>query len=261
MTPHTPRPLAGRTSNDVCVVIPVHNEVCTIGSVVLAARRHCERVLVVDDGSTDDSARAAELAGARVIRQGRRRGKGAALRKGLQTAFAGRVSAGGATRPNAALLMDGDGQHQPQEIPRFLALFGVGADFIVGDRSATWSAMPRTRLWTNRLMTCALRPFLHFGLHDSQCGFRLVSADLWARLSIESDHYEIESETLLAASRNGVRPVYVTVTTHYGGERSKIRPLVDSFRFLRLLARSLLHGDVALNQANSEPMGIGRAHG
>ena len=100
----------------VLALVPGYEEGPRIGSVVEAARRHLE-VLVVDDGSTDDTAAAAEAAGARVLRQVPNQGKGAALRAGFRLA----LDEGW----DAVLTLDADGQHDPDEIPRFVAAFGA----------------------------------------------------------------------------------------------------------------------------------------
>lgn len=185
---------------------------------------------MVDDGSRDGSARAALAAGALVLRHEERRGKGAALRSGLDAALAD-------ARFEAALLLDGDGQHRWEEIPRFVEAFARGAELVVGDRTRGLDAMPIARRLTNRVMTRLLRPLVGAGVRDSQCGFRLVSARLYRRLALSSLHFDLESELLIAAHRAGAVAVHVPVSVLYRGERSKIRVVPDAWRFARLLLR------------------------
>lgn len=125
----------------IAAVIPVHNEAAAIRAVVHGVRDHLRDVFVVDDGSTDESARLAAGAGARVISLGRRRGKGAALLAGLGRAWTAGFS--------AAVMLDGDGQHLPEEIPRFVDAWEGGAELVLGDRSAGFARMPRLRRWAN----------------------------------------------------------------------------------------------------------------
>jgi glycosyltransferase involved in cell wall biosynthesis len=199
-------------------------------------------VIVVDDGSRDGSARCAREAGATVLRHERRRGKGAAIRTGIARALDGSPPA------DAVLLLDGDGQHLPEEIPRLVERFAAGARFVAGDRSAELGRMSLLRRLTNRAMTWTLNVlFLARAarLGDSQCGFRLLAADLCRALALRADHFEVESEILVCAHRLGeaIVTVPVSVAPRHDASRpgsrsrSKIRPLPDTVRFLWLLAR------------------------
>ncbi|HZN57341.1 MAG TPA: glycosyltransferase family 2 protein [Planctomycetota bacterium] len=218
--------------SNVCAVIPAHEEAAAIARVVRGAIHLLGSVIVVDDGSTDGSAELARREGALVIRWARRRGKGAALRHGLGEAFARGF--------DAAVTLDADGQHLPQEIPRFLEAYQRGADLVLGDRSEGFALMPVARRAANLALTAALRPFVGPDLKDSQCGFRLITARLYASMRLACEHFDLETEVLLAAARLEVRPVHVRVSTVYGGERSKIRPIADGGRFVRLLVRAAL---------------------
>jgi glycosyltransferase involved in cell wall biosynthesis len=210
----------------------MHDEVAAIAETVAGALRFSTAVVVVDDGSRDGSGEAALRAGAELLRHDKRRGKGAALRSGLSKAAAREP-------PFAAfILLDGDGQHLPAEMPRLLAAFAEGAELVIGDRSADFGAMPLLRRLTNRLMTRLLRPLAGSDLRDSQCGFRLLGAALWRRLELRAEHFDIESEMLIAAFRAGARRAQVPVSVAPRRGASKIRPLADGWRFLALLCRS-----------------------
>jgi glycosyltransferase involved in cell wall biosynthesis len=213
------------------VVIPVHDEARTVARIVEGALRHVRLAFVVDDGSCDGSAEEALRAGARVMTWTRRRGKGAALRAGLDWAFAEAQA--------AAVTLDGDGQHLASEIPRFLAAHASGARLVVGDRSAEFGRMPIARRTANRVLTAALRPLAGPGLRDSQCGFRLISAGVWRSLATRCEHFDFESEVLIAARRAGIEVVQVPVSVVYGTERSKIRVGADSARFVAMAIRAV----------------------
>ena len=243
----------------VCAIIPVLDEMLTIADVVRGARAHCDEVIVVDDGSRDDSGRCAAKAGALVVRHKRRHGKGDALRTGAKRALQLRTP-DGERRFDALLFLDGDGQHETEQIPRFLESFERGSCLVVGDRSREFTLMSRSRRLTNLAMTCVLRRlFLPSGCtpHDSQCGFRLISVDTWRALSPTCSHFDFESEMLVQACRLGFRPSAVPVSVRPRRGRSKIRPVRDTWRFLRLIARLSRsggrNGDVVLS--------MGDAHG
>ena len=159
------------------VVIPAHNEGPRIGRVVAAAVRHMP-VLVVDDGSSDDTAAVAAAAGAQVIRQEPNQGKGAALRAG----FAAAIAEGA----EAVITLDGDGQHDPSEIPAFLGLYarrsigGLPTELIVGRRS--FRRMPPVRRIANWLGTVTLSAAVGRWVHDNQSGYRLIGRRLMAAM-------------------------------------------------------------------------------
>jgi len=208
------------------VVIPCANEAVTISALVSDVRRILPAVIVVDDGSQDETAARAEHAGAEVIQHQRSRGKGAALRTGLKQAV---------TRGfDWALVMDGDGQHSAEDIPALLAAAARSdADLVVGNRMGNALQMPWLRRRVNLWMSRALSRAAGVELPDSQCGFRLVRLGAWSALSLKTDHFEFESEMLLAFVARGYAVRFVPVQVIYGGERSKIRPWRDTVRWLR----------------------------
>ncbi len=223
---------------ECAAVIPCLNEEKTIGSVVLSVREHLPHVLVVDDASSDRSRRAAETAGARVVRHEQSRGKGAALTTGWTRA-----------RQDGfrwALSLDGDGQHSAADIPLFFAQAEREAvTLVVGNRMGMASEMPWVRRCVNRWMSKHLSKMACQPLPDSQCGFRLMSLESWSRLTIQTTHFEIESEILLAFITAHERVSFVPIRVIYAGEVSKIHPLRDTVRWLRWRrqARRLFTGE------------------
>jgi hypothetical protein len=169
------------------VVIPCFNEGASIAPLVAAARRQFPRVLVVDDGSTDDTAARAQSAGAQVVSHAKNLGKGAALRTGLSQA-----------RQQGfewAFTLDGDGQHAPDDMPAFLECAGqTGALLVVGNRMPNARAIPWLRRQVNRWMSRQLSRRAGRPLPDSQCGFRLIHLATWAALPLQTEHFEVESE-------------------------------------------------------------------
>lgn len=191
-------------------------------------------VIVVDDGSNDGTAERAEAAGALVLRHACPRGKGAALTTGLREAH--RLGF------HFALLLDGDGQHAPADIPAFFQCCRqTNAELIVGNRMNRSEQMPWLRRVVNRWMSRHLSKLAGRLLPDSQCGFRLVHLATWAGLSVQAEHFEIESEMLLAFVDAGARLEFVPIQVIYRSEQSKIHPWRDTWRWLRWLRRWRTH--------------------
>jgi glycosyltransferase involved in cell wall biosynthesis len=208
------------------VVIPCLNEAATIESLVKEIRRSLPQVIVVDDGSVDGTAAAAGQAGAEVIRHDRNQGKGASLASGLRRASERNLT--------WALTMDGDGQHSPADIPLFLrAATQHRAALVVGNRLAEPNGMPRVRLFVNRWMSRQLSRRSGQPLPDSQCGFRLVQLRAWSQLRLETAHFEVESEMLLAFVAAGLPVGFVPIQVIYKSSQSKIHPLIDTWRWFR----------------------------
>ena len=209
---------------DVVAVIPAYQCAATIGDVVRGVRRHLERVVVVDDGSTDATAAEAEAAGAQVERLAQNRGKGEALLHGIATALA--------LEPAAVLLLDGDAQHDPADVPAFLAAWDAGAgDLLIGSRMGCDSAaIPRERYWANRIGSRILSWMTGWDIEDSQSGYRLLSADLLRRLPMASRGYAVESEMLIKAANRKARLAQVPIRVIYEGNTSHYRPILDTTR-------------------------------
>jgi len=211
----------------VCVaVIPCLNEEAAIGSVVEGVRGYLPRVVVVDDGSTDKTAKAARHAGATVLAQSVSAGKGAALQAGWSWAVANGF--------DWALCLDGDGQHSPNDIPNFFATAErTSASLVVGNRMQNAARMPAVRRCVNRLMSWQLSLLAGQPLPDSQCGFRLMNLRHWAALAIAGCHFEIESEVLFQFARAGLKIEFVSIEVIYKQEQSKIHPWKDAVRWLK----------------------------
>ena len=208
------------------VVIPCVNEAETIFDLVSSIRSILPNVIVVDDGSVDDTRARAAKAGAEVIRHECGRGKGAALNAGWRCA---------AERGfKWALAMDGDGQHAPRDIPAFLAAAGQGnVDLVVGNRMANADLMPWLRRKVNRWMSRKLSAVAGMDLPDSQCGFRLMRLDAWRTLSLKTEHFEVESEVLLGFVQRHYAVRFVPIQVIYKNEQSKIHPVRDTVRWFR----------------------------
>jgi len=207
-------------------VIPCLNEAAAIGKVVGGVRGHLPHVWVVDDGSTDATAKEAEAAGATVLRHDVPQGKGAALQDGWRA-----VRTAGF---DWALTLDGDGQHATEDIPAFLEFVDrTGARLVSGNRMNNTRRMPPVRRLVNWWMSRQLSRVAETALPDTQCGFRLMNLSDWAALPVKASHFEIESEILIEFARAGHRIGFVPIQVIYSDERSKINPLRDTIRWFR----------------------------
>ena len=217
--------LAGMTRSLNCVaVIPCHNEAAVIGALVGAVREAVENVIVIDDGSTDRTATEARSAGAKVVIQSKRSGKGSSLLAGWTAARAAGF--------DWAITLDGDGQHSPRNIPAFLGTAeATGAPLVIGNRMASPDSMPRLRQWTNRWLSRKISELTGRDLPDTQCGFRLVHLPTLAAVPLKAQHFEIESEMIFQFALHGREIGFVPIDVIYASERSKIRPLTDTVRW------------------------------
>ena len=216
-------------------LVPAYREAGRIGCVVRGVLAHLGTCLVVDDGSPDATAEEARAAGAIVLRHATNLGKGRALQTGFR-----RVAEQGA---DGAVCLDGDGQHDPAEIPKFLARLQAEApDIILGTRRFS-AHMPRVRRLTNRFTSEVVSRLAGTRIHDSQSGYRYVSVRAWDLARPRTASYDAESEFLIRAGRRGLVIAEVPVATIYGEERSKINPFVEPLRFLRLALRYIIGMD------------------
>ncbi len=219
----------------IVALIPGYQEGPRIAAVVEAARRHLP-VVVVDDGSTDDTAVQAEAAGAIVLVQRPNAGKGAALRAGFRHA----LEHGAA----AVVTLDADGQHDPAEIPAFLAAFeATHAELIIGRRD--FGSMPPVRRLSNTLGGWVFSAAVGRRVADNQSGYRLIGRRLMTAL-LDSDEpgFEFEVEMIARCIALGLPIADVPIRTIYAGEPSHIRPWRHFTEFLRVSrdARRIVKG-------------------
>jgi glycosyltransferase involved in cell wall biosynthesis len=215
-------------------VIPAFNEARSIATLVRGICPSVDRVIVVDDGSTDGTAERARAAGADVVVHEANRGKGRAVRTGLARVFGGDFT--------HVLLLDGDMQHLPEEAPALLAeAERSGADVVLGQRRFERDRMPASRYHANRIGSRVLSWFVGVPVRDTQCGFRVFRVDALRPLRLTATGYEIETEMLVKVRRRGGRVATVPVTAVYAGQTSKLRPVPDTTRtcFLAVYYRFL----------------------
>jgi len=217
-----------------CVIIPGFNTAGTIGPLVRQIRQLHLDVVVVNDGSTDDTAHDATEAGALVISHLKNQGKGMALRTG----FAFALQAG----YDAVVTLDSDGQHDPQDIPQLLeAAERPHGAIVIGHRVMDDASMPLLRLWTNRVMSGIVSWLTGQQIPDSQCGFRVIRRRVLETIQLSTRRFDGETELLLAAAHDGWAVTSMPIRTIYTKRHaSHIHPLWDGVRFARLVLKHLL---------------------
>jgi glycosyltransferase involved in cell wall biosynthesis len=210
----------------ILALIPAYNESRRIAPVIAGARAHLP-VLVVDDGSADDTARIAAEMGADVLRQNPNQGKGAALRAGFRRAQE--------LGFDAVVTLDADGQHDPAEIPPFLRAFEeLSADLVIGARD--FRQMPPVRRFSNTVGRWLLSAALGQHVRDNQSGYRLISRRLAeALLASDEQGFEFEVEMLVTCVRREYRLEWVPIRTIYAGQASHIRAGQHVAGFLRMV--------------------------
>ena len=222
--------------SDVAALIPAYEAGKTVADVVAGVRAHVARVIVVDDGSRDDTAARAEAAGAEVLRHPENAGKGAAILTGFRA-----LAADGIAR---ALTMDADGQHLASEVSILLAASDAApAAIVVGVRRKEGHTIRPINRFGNWIADQLLRLIAGRTLPDTQSGFRIYPVAETLALGAQGTRYDFETEVLLRAAQRGMPLVGIPVAVHYPpvAERvSHYRPGRDTIRIIETVIRVLL---------------------
>jgi glycosyltransferase involved in cell wall biosynthesis len=220
------------------VVVPAFNEAATIRDVVAGVLRHVSVVIVVDDGSTDGTADAVAGLPVTVLRNARNLGKAACIWLGAQEAIQR-----GAT---AIITIDGDGQHDPVDLPLLLdAHRAAKGSIVIGSRLHARTAIPVARYRANRFANFWISWAAGYPIVDTQSGYRVYPAAVLAQVAVPHDRaasFVFESEILIAAARAGVTAICVPVTVTYTdiARASHFRPVIDIARIALMVAARLL---------------------
>jgi glycosyltransferase involved in cell wall biosynthesis len=203
-----PRVLAG---------IAAYNEARYVGTVVLQARQYVDEVIVVDDGSTDNTAKVAQLAGATVVRHAENRGKGAAIQSILAEAKR--------RNPDVLVLLDADAQHDPNEIPLLIKPISEGSDLIIGSREAQEDKTPRYRRIGKQVIFRSSRLASRTHIYDSESGFRALSPKAINELDLKENGFAIESEMITRAADKNLKITEVPISNIYTTDGSTLNPI------------------------------------
>jgi glycosyltransferase involved in cell wall biosynthesis len=218
----------------VCVLIPAYNAQWTLGSVLKKIRSLEIDIIVVDDGSLDETKKIISASGVHLLEHPFNRGKGAALRTGFQYILQKDYK--------VVITLDADGQHDPSEIPPLLKIFqSVNPDILIVSRAAEFAKMTFLRRFWNRLGGKAVSRLCHSDITDSQSGFRLMRADVLREIDLSTSRFETELELLIKACKKGASVLSVPLSSQKidGTGSSHFRPVVDTWSVCKLFLRSL----------------------
>lgn len=214
-----------------CAVIPALNEEKYILGVIEEVKAQGIDPIVIDDGSTDNTYNIALDSGVCAIKHSKRQGKGSAIRTGLDFALKNNY--------DLIFTLDGDGQHHPKEMKRFLDSLEDNS-IIIGNRMHHPKNMSIWRYLSNKLNSVVVSLVCGQSIPDSQCGYRLFTSRAIQSIVLEANNYEIELEMTVKLARKGFRIISVPIESIYESERSDICPIRDSWRVFVFLVKLMV---------------------
>jgi glycosyltransferase involved in cell wall biosynthesis len=215
----------------ILALICAYNEEKHIREVIEGTQKYIDHVIVVDDCSIDRTSEEVKKTDAIYIRHDKNKGKGCALRTGFSYFIENQY--------DAIVTIDGDGQHDPEEIPGLLEGL-VKYDIVIGTRNKLGTGMPLVRIFTNFSCSLIVSILAFTWIKDSQSGYRVIKQRVLKNMFLLSNRFNLESELLIRAGRRGYKIGAVTVKTIYGDEKSKMDPVKDPLRFIGLVFKSIL---------------------
>jgi len=215
----------------VWVVVPAYNEKENLVPVLEELRKAGLSALVIDDGSTDGTYEAAKEKADLVISNDINLGKGMSLKRGIAYLLKNQDF-------DYIITMDSDGQHSHKDIEKFLEEAEKGTPFVIGNRMDNPIGMPKIRVITNKFMSWFISKIAGVKIPDTQCGFRLIKREVLEKVIIRTRKFEIESEIIIKAARQGFAIKSVPIQSiYFKNQSSKIRPFMDTLRFIRFILR------------------------
>jgi glycosyltransferase involved in cell wall biosynthesis len=205
------------TGPKVIIAMPAFNEERCIGSLVLKAKKYADKIIVLDDGSSDSTAEISRVAGASVITHSENKGKGVAIQSIIKEAKK--------DLPDVLIIMDADGQHNPDEIPLLVQAIVDGADLVIGSRHLARKSIPSYRRVGQRVLLFSTRFLTKKKITDSESGFRAFSRKAIAELELSQKGFAVESEMIAVAEEKNLKLAEVPITVQYRGDGSTQNPV------------------------------------
>ncbi len=219
-----------KSKNTVIAIIPAYNEEKNIRKVIQECQKYVHYIIVVDDGSEDNTLEVAKNLNVIIVRNKQNSGKTEALKKGF--------SRGLKEDAEIFVLLDADGQHNPSEIPQFLEKIQQGFDLVVGARRFNNKVMPRIRIIANSISSFLVSLVCGFNVEDSQSGYRAIRKDLLKSITLTSSQFQIDTETIIKAVKCGFKVGFIPIETIYRTEaKSTINQFIDPLKFIILLIK------------------------
>jgi glycosyltransferase involved in cell wall biosynthesis len=202
----------------ILAAMPAYNEEKYVGSMVLNTRQYVDKVVVVDDGSSDNTVKIARLAGAEVIEHGTNQGYGAAIQSIIAEARK--------KQPDVLVILDADAQHNPAEIPSIIKpILENGVDFIIGTRQKQAEKIPFYRRIGQAVILRSVKVLSDDNLTDSECGFRAFSPKAYNIMELKNKGMGVSAESVAEASNKKLVVAQVPVSVTYSKDSSTLNPL------------------------------------
>jgi glycosyltransferase involved in cell wall biosynthesis len=207
------------TDKKIFILIPAYNEASVIADVISEVRNAgYENIIVVDDGSSDDTYARAQQTGVITLKHFLNRGKGAAMKTGIEAAKL--------LNADTVVTIDGDGQHNPSDIQKMLELINEGNDVVLGTRLLAPKGMPKYKILANHIGNLCTWAIYGLWVTDSQSGFRAFSKKALDAIETKTDRYEYDSEVIREIYRNKLKfvetPIEVRYTEYSMGKANKM---------------------------------------
>ncbi|MCK5392943.1 MAG: glycosyltransferase family 2 protein [Candidatus Omnitrophica bacterium] len=217
---------------NIWVIIPAYNESRSLEIVLKGLKDRNLSILVVDDGSKDNTYKLAKKWADVVIKSKRNFGKGVSIKKGISYLKENKLF-------DCIITMDADGQHSLLDLDKFIKEAEAGVSVLVGNRMDNHSGMPLTRVVANNLMSWIISAITRQKIPDTQCGFRLIKKEVLEKITIKTKKFEIESEILIKAGRAGFTIKSIPIESiYYKNIRSRINPFIDTIRFFNFIFKN-----------------------
>ena len=216
------------------IIIPSYNASATLGKLISQLSDYIspKDIIVIDDGSMDDTYKIAKDSGVVLLKHEENKGKGMALKTGFDYCLKNNYT--------GVITIDADLQHDPKFIKDFLEMAESSEyGMIIGTRKMNLEIMPPDRYLTNKVTSIILSILSGKTIHDSQSGYRWISREVLEKVHLSSKRYDLESEILVKAGRADFKIGEVEIPTIYEKSKSFINPLIDTGRFITIVIKSI----------------------